>query len=401
MTRFSQRTGWSRRPSQLARLVAAARDSERVLVDLTQSNPTAVAFDESRRRRWVSRMGDPGGAGYAPDARGLLEAREAVADYYARRGCSVDPGQVRLTASSSEAYAWLFKLVGDAGDVVLAPEPSYPLFPFLAGLEQIRLVPYPLLREEGWRIDVGALRRQLDAEPRARAILLVHPANPTGSLVHPDDAAELAELAREHELTLIVDEVFLDYLAPKTRGRRASFAGFGREHDVLCVVLSGLSKVALLPQVKLGWMVLDGAAGLQSEALARLELVADSYLSVSTAVQLAAPTILGEVDAMQPALIDRLEHNLAALDVALAAQGPSNPVRRLVREGGWYAMLEVPRTRDDDGWIERLLTLDGLIVHPGYFFDAAEAGLVVVSLLLEPARFRDAIERCVTRLAAG
>jgi len=330
----------------------------------------------------------------------MQKAREAVARYYARRGRAVDPERILLTASSSEAYAWLFKLLGDPGDAVLAPEPSYPLFPFLAGLEAVRLVPYPLRRDEDWRIDLGALERQLDEEPKARAILLVHPGNPTGSLARGDDAIGLAAICRERELALVVDEVFVDYLAPDPpRTRRGTFVGFGREQGILVAVLSGLSKVALLPQAKLGWMVVEGAGA--DEALARLELVADSYLSVSTAVQLAAPAILDEVDALQDQLRARLAENLAILDAAIAEVGPACPVRRLRRDGGWYAMLAVPRTRDDDGWIAHLIDSEGIIVHPGYFFDADEDGLMVVSLLLAPEVFGPAIRRAVARFAAG
>ena len=397
---FSKRTGWPRKPSRLAELVSAARASGARLVDLTASNPTAVGLGEAWRAEQVARLGDREGARYAPEARGGRHAREAVARYYARRGCPVDPEAIVLTASSSEAYAWLFKLLGDPGDAVLAPEPSYPLFPFLAGLESIQLVPYPLLGDEDWRIDLGALSRQLDEHPSIRAVLVVHPGNPTGSLVRTDDAVALAEVCRERDLALIVDEVFVDYLAPDRPGtRHGSFVGFGEEHDALVVVLSGLSKVALLPQAKLGWMVVQGRGA--EEALARLELVADSYLSVSTAVQLAAPAILDDVDTMQAELGARLAENLATLDAAIADAGIDAPIRRLHRDGGWYVMLEVPRTRDDDGWIGHLIDTQGIIVHPGYFFDATEDGLMVVSLLLDPAVFAPAIARAVRCFAAG
>lgn len=384
----------------MAELLAAAREAKRPLVDLTASNPTTVGLGDEWRRQRVALLGDAKGAVYAPDARGMRTAREAVARYYARRDREVDPDAILLTASSSEAYAWLFKLLGDPGDAVLAPEPSYPLFPFLAGLESIALVPYPLRRDEDWRIDLGALSRQLDDHPEARAVLLVHPANPTGSLARADDAVALAEICRARDLALIVDEVFVDYLSPdRPANRRESFVGFGEDHDALVIVLSGLSKVALMPQAKLGWMVVQGRGA--AEALARLELVADSYLSVSTAVQLAAPAILDDVDGLQQELRARLTENLAALDAAIARQGAEVPVRRLRRDGGWYVMLEVPRTRDDDGWIAHLLDREGLVVHPGYFFDAAEDGLMVVSLLVEPAVFAPAIARAVRCFAEG
>lgn len=397
---FSERTGWPRKPSRLAELVAAARASGEPLVDLTASNPTTVGLGDAWRAAQLARLGDAEGARYAPEATGTRRAREAVARYYARRGRQVQADRVVLTASSSEAYAWLFKLLADPGEAVLAPEPSYPLFPFLAGLESVALVPYPLRRDEDWRIDLGALSRELDDHPEARAVLVVHPGNPTGSLARRDDAAALAAICAERDLALVIDEVFVDYLAPdRPASRHGSLVGFGDAHDVLVIVLSGLSKVALMPQAKLGWMVVEGPRA--DEALARLELVADSYLSVSTAVQLAAPFILDDVDGVQDELRARLAANLASLDAAIGRRGEDAPVRRLRRDGGWYAMVEVPRTRDDDGWIAHLIEREGLVVHPGYFFDAAEDGLMVVSLLLEERVFAEAIERAVRCFAEG
>jgi len=338
-------------------------------------------------------LGDPRGARYEPAALGMPAARQAVAEYYRHRGLVVQPEQVVLCASTSEAYAWLFKLLADPGEQVLVPRPSYPLLPYVAELEGVELVPYPLIREERWRPDLGAVRRCWTA--RSRAIALVHPNNPTGSLVRRDDAEALGLLAAERGAALVADEVFSDYPQGPLRDRcLPSFVGFDR---ALCFVLSGLSKVALLPQAKLAWIVVGGPKAARDEALARLELVADTFLSVSTAIQLAAPSILARLAGPQARLRQRLQQNLAALDAAIASCGPHCPVRRLAADAGWYTLVEVPRSRSDDQWVELLLREDGLWVQPGYLFDIRGAGTMVLSLLLEPARFAPAVERAVAR----
>jgi len=375
--------------------LAEARATGRVLLDLTESNPTRCGLlaDASL----LSRLGDPAGALYEPSPFGRVRTREAVAKYYRDRGLPADPERIVLTTSTSEAYGWLFKLLSDDGDQVLVPQPSYPLFPMLAQLEGVELAAYPLLRDEGWRVDVAALARAIG--PRSRAILMVNPNNPTGSFVHRDDAQEIGAIARERGLALIVDEVFADFLhQPLGPDRQSSFAGFDQ---ALCFVLSGLSKLALLPQLKLGWIACFGPEPAVEEALGRLDLVADSYLSVSTAVQLAAPAILEQAQALRAPVMARLERNLAAIDRAISAQGSTCPVRRLPSEAGWYAMIEVPRTRPDEQWLERLVHAEGLVVHPGYFFDLQAAGTMVVSLLHEPELFGPAIARAVACWSSG
>jgi alanine-synthesizing transaminase len=387
---FSRRTAWPREPGRLATKIAAARAAGRSLVDLTESNPTRCGLADPSA---VALLGDARGALYDPAAFGRREAREAVAAYYRQHGRAIAARQVVLSASTSEAYAWAFKLLCDPGERVLVPRPSYPLFPFLADLDSVGLATYPLVRAEGWRVDVDAVAKL--ADDRTRALLCVHPGNPTGSLLHADDAARLVTLCRERDMALVVDEVFLDYPLEAPADRHGSFAG---EEGCLTLVLSGLSKVALLPQVKLGWMAVSGRGS--DEALGRLEIVADSYLSVSTPVQLAAPALLAACGARQDLLRARLRQNLAALDAALAAE-PSCPVRRLPVDAGWYALVEVPRTRSDEDWAGLLLDEDDLIVHPGWFFDMSEEGTMVVSLLLEPEIFANAIERAVNRWADG
>jgi aspartate/methionine/tyrosine aminotransferase len=393
---FSHRTAWDRSENALSRELARARAEGRRLVDLTESNPTRVGLGGADL---VPLLGDPRGAAYAPAALGHPAARAAVARYYADRGLAVPADRVCLSASTSEAYGWLFKLLCDRGDEVLVPAPSYPLFAYLAALEDVALVHYPLMREEGFRTDVAALEARVG--PRTRAIVLVHPNNPTGSFVRRDEAAAIERVAARHGLALVVDEVFGDYAhGPLAADRLPSFAA-SREQEALTFVLSGLSKVTAMPQVKLGWIVVDGPAAIAEEALGRLEVIADTYLSVGTPVQLALPEILARRGPIQAAIQARVRENLAALDAAVAALGPEAPVRRMPVDGGWYATLWVPRTRDEDAWVGLLVREEGVIVHPGYFFDFAEDGVLVVSLLPEPAAFRTAIERVAARAAAA
>lgn len=394
---FSRRTAWPREPSELAALLKGAKQRGERLTDLSQSNPTLVGLADEDA---LAKLSDPEGAHYAPLPRGLLGARESVVRYHARRGHSLSAEHVFLTASTSESYGWLFKLLCDPGDVVLVPKPSYPLFPFLAQLDGVRLEHARRMRHDGWRLDMEAIERRLVAAgPAVRAIVLVNPSNPCGAYVHRDDAAKLISLAAEHRIALIVDEVFSDYphaeLSPSSR---LSFAG---EDGALCFVMNGLSKVALLPQLKLAWIACSGPDERRDEALSRLEIIADSYLSVGTPVQWALPSILDPVDSKQAGLRRRLAQNLDAIDAAIKQVGSSCPVRRVPTEGGWYAMIEVPRTRSDDEWIAHLLATERLVVHPGHFFDVEEQGVMVVSLILESEVFAEAIGRAVRCWSRG
>ena len=389
---FSRRTSWDRSENAHAEELGRARAAGRSLVDLTESNPTRCGFGGGEL---VSLLGHPRGLAYAPSALGHPAARAAVARYYADRGLAVSPAGVCLAASTSEAYGWLFKLLCDRGDAALIPAPSYPLFSFLASLEDVVLTPYPLSRDEGFRLDLTALEAAIT--PRTRAVVLVHPNTPTGSFVRRDEAAALVALARSRGLALLVDEVFGDYAhGPLPKDRLPSFAG---EREALTFVLSGLSKVVALPQLKLGWIAVSGPEALAAEALGRLEVIADTYLSVSTPVQLALPEILAQRGPIQAAIRARTAENLASLDAAIAAAGELAPVRRLAVDGGWYAILEVPRTHDEDAWVELLIREDGVVVHPGYFFDFAENGYLVVSLLPDAVVFREAIGRVTRRIA--
>ncbi len=391
---FSKRTSWDRTANPLTIAVEQARAGGTALVDLTESNPTRAGLFDTVPL--LAELGHARGALYEPAPLGHPEARRAVAGYYASRHLAVDPEHVVLSASTSEAYSWIMSLVCDAGDALLVPRPSYPLLGWLAASQGVRLAGYPLLRDAGFRIDIDELRRAIDA--RTRGIVLVHPNNPTGSFVRRDEALALGALAREHDLALVVDEVFGDYAFDGLpEGAIASFAG--DTSAPLVFAMSGLSKVLLLPQCKLGWTVVSGDADKVDEALARLELVADTFLSVATPVQLALAALLRRRDPVQRAVLERLRANLRTLDDAIADLGPAAPVRRLPARGGWYAVLEVPRVHDEDTWVELLVREEGVIVHPGHFFEFDRDGFLVVSLLPENAAFRDGVRAVVRRLA--
>ncbi len=391
---FSRRTAWDTEPNRLARAIDEARGRGLSWIDLTESNPTRAGLGDPAL---IGLLGHPRGAGYSPKAMGRIEAREAVARYYAARGIAVDPERVVLSASTSEAYGWLFKLLCERGDEVMVPAPSYPLFDWLAALEDVSLIPYPLVRQEGFRADVGALERALS--PRSRAVMMVHPNNPTGSFVRRAEAEAIEALAEERDLALVVDEVFCDYPLeePLPADVVPSFAG---RDNALGFVLSGLSKVVAMPQLKVGWTVVSGPISLVEEALRRLDVIADTYLSVNTPAELALPELLAAAPAVQAKIRARTRQNLRALDRAIAAMGPDAPVRRLAVMGGWYAIVEVPRTEDDERWVERLLLEDAVLVHPGFFFDMDREGFLVVSLLPEPTAFEEAARRMAARVCS-
>lgn len=395
---FSTGTAWDRSENPFTRLLHEVRRSGRPLVDLTESNPTRCSI--ANTELLISALGHSRGTSYSPEAFGHPLARSAVARFFQERGLSANANRIFLSASTSEAYAWIFKLLCEPGDCVLIPAPSYPLFDYLARLEHVDVLRYALVREEAWRIDFEGLEQSIvQAHGRARAIVLVHPNNPTGSFVRREEAALLSALAVKYGLALVVDEVFAEYahgvLPPN---RLPSFAG---EQSALTFVMAGLSKSLLLPQCKVGFTLVCGPDELVQEALARLEVIADTYLSVSTPAQLALPEWLAARHAVQMDVRARVAENLAALDLAIAQAGPGAAVRRLPTDGGWYAILEVARTRDEEAWIELLVREQGVIVHPGYFFEMDRDGFLVVSLLPEPAKFVPAIQSVIAAVANG
>jgi aspartate/methionine/tyrosine aminotransferase len=385
--RWSERTSFELAENRLAEVYRRARSwAGDELVDLTVSNPTRVGLVEPARLPAL--VGAAGAERYEPEAFGLASAREAVARYHAARGEPIDPAHVVLSASSSEAYTWIFKLLCDPGDRLLVPHPSYPLFDYLARLEGLEVRSFALARFDGFRVELGALEAALDE--RTRAIVLVSPNNPTGTFLRAYEARALFELAAKRGLAVIVDEVFRDALVePPPRDERVSFAS---EPGALVFALGGLSKALCAPQLKLGWTRVLGPEALVREALHRLEIVADTYLSVATPVQLALPALLERAPLVQAELVARLRQNLAALD-ALLAQRADSPVRRLPVEGGWTVLLELPRFLDEDAWIERLAEEAHALFAPGWFFDLEGGGTLVASLIAEPSRFASAMAR--------
>jgi aspartate/methionine/tyrosine aminotransferase len=385
---FSQRLTWSTGENRLAQAEAAVRGAGRPVLDLTVSNPTEVGLPYPAAEL-AAALARPAVARYQPAAFGLSSARQAVAADYARRGAVLDPAAIVLTASSSESYALLFKLLANPGEVVLVPQPSYPLFDYLARLEGVEARPYRLSHDGGWRVDLDTL--DLAA---ARAVCVVSPNNPTGSFVHRQDLEALAALAAERGLALVVDEVFADYAFAPGPGAVLSVAGAAPAALTFC--LGGLSKSAGLPQMKLGWIATLGPAALVAEALARLELVCDTYLSPGTPVQLALSRLLELGASIRAAIRERVQANRRALASAISAQAPCT---LLPAEAGWSAILRMPALMSDEDWAIRLLEEDGVLVQPGYFFDLTLGTTLVLSLLPAPATFNEGVSRLLARLA--
>jgi len=386
---FSKRTGWKLAPNRFTAVQQELKSAGRELLDLSISNPTQAALHYEDEAILLS-LASPAALSYDPQPKGLLSARQAVSAYYREQHeCfDVSPESLILTASTSEGYSYLFRLLCNADDEILVPKPSYPLFEFLADLEDVKLVPYPLLYDHGWQIDFPSLFKSVNH--RTRAVVVVHPNNPTGSYVSDQERAALNAFCRENGLALIVDEVFLDYA--RDGSPRTSFAG---NAAALTFTLSGLSKISALPQMKLAWIAVSGPEAEARDAMGRLEVIADTYLSVSTPVQWAAPVLLEQRKQVQPLLLDRLRANLAALDHLLSRQ---KNCERLEVEGGWYAVLRVPVTQSDEDLAIDLLQKAGVLVHPGHFYDFPSDGYLVLSLITPPGHFREGIQRVLAQL---
>jgi aspartate/methionine/tyrosine aminotransferase len=366
--RFSQRTSWNAEESALARAHRLRVQAGLPIADLTASNPTRCGFEYPPNS--LHALVDPRAWDYDPQPRGLPDARKAVCAYYADHGVQVLPEHVVLTTSTSEAYSYLFRLLCDPGAEILVPQPGYPLFDFLAGLDDVRLKFAPLVYDHGWQIDPEGFRRAIN--PATRAIVLVNPNNPTGHFTKPWEAEELARMCRAFDLSLIVDEVFLDYPFTGSEPARSFAAGL---EGVPVFVVSGLSKIAALPQMKAAWIVATGPES--NPAMDRLEIIADTFLSINAPVQWALPKWLAVRDLIQKQIRERVSTNLAELDRQLSRY-PA--VRRLAVEGGWYAVLRIPALRPDEVTVLGLLDR-GVWVHPGYFFGMPDSGWLVLSLL--------------------
>lgn len=385
---FSRRLHWDLRPNRLSELIREKRLAGAPILDLTESNPTRAGLSYPSAEILAALAGGASLA-YEPLPAGSLDARAAVAAYYRERGHSVPVDRIVLTASTSESYAWLFKLLCDPGDEVLVPRPSYPLFEFLAALESARVVQYRLAYHGSWSVDLDSLRQAVT--PRTRAIIVVNPNNPTGSFLKRSELQCLLRLASGRSIAIISDEVFADYgHAPDAR-RVTTLAGV---EEALAFSLSGLSKIAGLPQMKLGWMVLSGPPDLRDGARERLELIADTYLSIGTPVQQAAAALVQAGARVREQIRARIADNAAALR---AAAGAAPSCEALHVEGGWYATVRVPRTRTEEEWCLDLLDRDGVLVQPGFFYDFETEAFLVLSLLTPEANFREGVRRLFLR----
>ena len=377
---FSSRLPANVDANRLSEALRARRDP---FIDLTLSNPTRAGFDYPEDL--LAPLGDARGLRYAPSALGILDARQAVSADYARQGVTVRPERIVLDASTSDGYSLLFKLLADAGDEVLVPRPSYPLFDHLTRLDLVVTRHYDLDVHGAWSIDLAGLERAIT--PRTRAILVVSPNNPTGSFVSAHELDRLAAICAARGIAIIADEVFADYeLEPGAAGRAGRVTARG---DVLWFALGGLSKSVGLPQVKLGWIAVGGPDRLADAALERLELVCDTYLAVSTPVQLAAAELLDRGAAVRSQIASRVIANYRALQAAVAG-APSCRVLR--SDAGWSAVLQVPSFEPEEDLVLRLLA-DGVLTHPGYFFDFPRESFLIVSLLPPEASFADGVSR--------
>jgi len=372
---FSRRTDWKLTPNHFTEAQREIAAAGREVFDLTISNPTraGLRYDEELI---LKSLANPKALDYDPQSKGLPSTRESVATYYRDpHALDIDPEALVLTTSTSEGYSYVFRLLCNPSDEVLVPKPSYPLFEFLADLQDVKLVPYPLIYDHGWQLDFPSIHEAVTDQ--TRAVVVVHPNNPTGSYVSEAERSALNELCREHNLSLIVDEVFLDYAHDGVPRRT-----FAANHEALTFTLSGLSKISGLPQMKMAWIATSGPKDKNEEqvitALGRLEVIADTYLSMSAPIQLATPVLLDQRKLIQPQLLNRVRKNLTELDRQLANQ---KNCRRLNMEGGWYAVLRVPVTRSDEDLAIDILRKVSVLVHPGHFYDFPSDGYLVVSLI--------------------
>jgi alanine-synthesizing transaminase len=386
---FSQRTCWTLDPNRLTQAQREMAAAGREALDLTVSNPTRAGL-RYNEETILNALRNPKALDYDPQPKGLRCARQAVAAYYGEQHgeSDIDPESLIVTTSTSEGYSYIFRLLCNPGDEVLVPKPSYPLFEFLADLQDVQLVPYPLIYDHGWQIDFPSIDKAIT--DRVRAIVVVHPNNPTGSYVSENERSALNRVCAEHNLSLIVDEVFLDYAHDGVP--RPTFAA---NQGALTFTLSGLSKISGLPQMKLAWIAASGPEDLVNTAVERLEVIADTYLSVSAPVQLAARTLLEQRKTIQPQLLDRLRTNLEELDRHLEGQ---KTCCRLEVEGGWYAALRIPVTQSDEELAIKILRKSSVLVHPGHFYDFPGDGYLLVSLITPTQDFGEGISRILKLL---
>jgi alanine-synthesizing transaminase len=380
---FSDRTNWHLTPNRFTQVLDELRAKNAQILDLTISNPTHCGF-QYEAGTILAAFQNSKALVYDPQPKGLLVAREEIARYYREdHRASIDTEALLLTTSTSEAYSFVFHLLCNPQDEILVPKPSYPLFEFLGGLADVSLVPYALEYSAGWRVDFDSLRSALT--PRTRAILLVHPNNPTGSFVRAEEVQRFNSLCEERDIALIVDEVFLAYafdaLSPPS---------FVTNRHALTFTLSGLSKIAALPQMKFAWIAVSGPSSQMRAALDRLEVIADTYLSLSAPTQWAAPTLFAQRHSLRTQILQRIHKNRAQLQTLLAGRTDCG---LLEAEGGWYGVLRVAAQRTDEDLTIELLRKHHVVVHPGHFYDFPGEGYLVISLITPVEDFRNGVEK--------
>jgi alanine-synthesizing transaminase len=381
---FASRTNWNLKPNRLAEALERHKSSGRRLLDLSASNPTDCGFKYDAPAIMRS-LCAPASLQYHPDPKGLKSARQAVSAYYAEQGEAVAVDDLILTASTSEAYSFVFRLLCNPGDELLIPTPGYPLFDFLADVNDVRLVRYPLFYDHGWHIDMHALKQAIT--PSTQGIIIVHPNNPTGHFAKPEEIAQLNQICSANKMAIVADEVFLDFSLGSAQKSFAANTG------ALTFTMSGISKISGLPQMKFAWLAVSGPEDIKREALARLEMITDTYLSLNAPIQLAAPVLLQQRKQFQEQLMSRVRANLAELDAQLAG---TRQISRLLVEGGWYAVLRIPATRTDEELALELLEKLDVYLHPGHYYDFPGDGYLVVSLITPEQDFHEGMRRILS-----
>src|ERR1700678_2653210 len=378
---FADRTNWKFEGNRLSEALAKRRRSGQPILDLTASNPTTSGY-QYHAGAMLRALSNPKALVYDPEPRGLVPARRAVADYYASHNVRVSVDDIFLTTSTSEAYSFVFRALCNPGDEILIPEPSYPLFAFLAGIQDVKLLSYPLIYDHAWQMDLHSLERAITG--RSRAAIVVHPNNPTGHFVKPDEIAKLNQICADCQLAIIADEVFLDF--PLTQAKPATFAA---NAAALTFTMSGISKICGLPQMKVAWLVVSGPEELKARAIERLEVIADTYLSMNAPMQYALSTFLDQRHEFQSQVMTRVRKNLSELDRLLGSQ---KACTRLQVEAGWYAVVRTPATQSDEDFALFLLETEGVYTHPGHFYDFSADGFLILSLITPQEDFAKGIE---------
>lgn len=378
---FSNRFEWDTGQNKISQIADQKRKDGMAICDLTVSNPTKIdlGVDRSIDRDYVAISNT-----YQPASTGLETAKCAIVQYYQDHAIDIDNSQIVITASTSEAYTYLFRLLADAGDEILIPQPSYPLLDYLLRLDCIHNVPYYLRYVDGeWKVDLESVEMAITS--RTRAVILVNPNNPTGSFIKEDEFNGISELCMRNNIPLIVDEVFVDYNYDRDRSNARSFSGYD---SVPAFFLNGLSKSCGLPQMKLSWIIVSGQEHDRQSSLNALETIADMYLSVSTPIQHATASFFASRSIFQRRLLDRILDNQkcaeeAFMDAAIECLRP---------EGGWYGLLQFPDTHTDEEWAMRILQKSNVFYHPGYFYNFNEEAFLVFSLIIDPDMFKEGMK---------